>query len=232
MNRAPVAAGAVPAARGLMSWSGGKDSMLALHHAAASGVRVEALLTMLDETGQRSRSHALPPHLLQAQADALGLRLVTGRAGWADYEAVFTQRLRALAADGCTHAVFGDIDLQPHRDWEERVCAGAGLQPVLPLWQRPRRGLVDELFALGFRARVVCIDATKLAPSFCGRWFDPGFVADLPPGVDACGEGGEFHTIVVDGPGFAFPVAHELVALHDVRSTTPATGHHIVAELT
>ena len=217
--------------RAFFSWSGGKESMLALHRARAAGWRGEALLAMFDESGRRSRSHAIPPHLMQAQAEALGVALVIGRAGWADYEAVFTQQLRRFAAQGLTHGLFGDIDLQAHRDWEEKVCASAGLVAELPLWQQDRRALVDELLALGYRARVVCVDARVLDASFCGREFDARFLADLPAGVDACGENGEFHTFVFDGPRFVRPVAHELVQVHELRQQAPAPGQHFVAEL-
>lgn len=217
--------------RAFFSWSGGKDSMLALHRALAAGWRVEALLAMFDEDGERSRSHAIPPHLMQAQAEALGIPLVIGRAGWVDYEAVFAAQMRRFAAQGITHGLFGDIDLQPHRDWEEKVCAAAGLTAALPLWQQPRRALVDELLALGYRARVVCVDARFLDAGFCGREFDGAFLADLPPHVDACGENGEFHTFVFDGPRFVRPVAHERVQVHEIRQSAPALGHHFVAEL-
>ena len=115
-----------PTRRAFCSWSGGKDSMLALHRALDAGFAVEALLAMFDEGGERSRSHAIPPGLMRAQAAALGLPLVMRRAGWSDYEAVFVDQLRQFAAAGLTHGVFGDIDLQPHRDWEERVCASVG----------------------------------------------------------------------------------------------------------
>lgn len=213
------------------SWSGGKDSMLALHRALAAGRDVRALLAMFDESGERSRSHAIPPALMQAQADALGIPLVMRRAGWADYEAVFVDQLRAFARQGFTTGLFGDIDLQAHRDWEEKVCAAAGLTAELPLWQAPRRALVDELLALGYRARVVCVDARWLDASFCGREFDASFLADLPPGVDACGENGEFHTFVFDGPRFARPVPHRAAAVRSVASSVPAAGHHFVAEL-
>ena len=213
------------------SWSGGKDSMLALHRALDAGHEVTALLAMFDDTGERSRSHGLPPHLMQAQADALGIPLVMRRASWQTYEAVFTEQLRAFAAQGVTHGLFGDIDLQAHRDWEERVCAAAGIAAVLPLWLEPRGALVDELLARGYRARVVGVDARFLGAGFCGREFDARFIADLPPGVDACGENGEFHTFVFDGPRFASPVAHELVAVHELRPTAPAPGHYFMAEL-
>ena len=217
--------------RAFFSWSGGKDSMLALHRALAAGASVEALLAMFDESGERSRSHAIAPPLMRAQAVALGIPLVIASAGWADYESVFNAQLRRFAAQGITHGLFGDIDLQPHRDWEEKVCAAAGLRAGLPLWQEPRRALVDELLALGYRARVVCVDARFLDAGFCGREFDATFLADLPAGVDACGENGEFHTFVFDGPRFAAPVAHELVAVHEIRQSAPAPGHHFVAEL-
>jgi uncharacterized protein (TIGR00290 family) len=217
--------------KSFFSWSGGKDSMLALHRALDAGHDVQALLAMFDETGERSRSHALPPHLLQAQADALGIPLVTRPATWQSYEAVFTDQLRAFAAQGIACGLFGDIDLQPHRDWEEKVCAAAGITAVLPLWQQPRRALVDELFALGYRARVVTVDARFLDASFCGREFDDRFVADLPADVDACGENGEFHTFVFDGPRFAHPVAHTLVRVRELTPTAPAPGHFFAAEL-
>jgi uncharacterized protein (TIGR00290 family) len=217
--------------RAFFSWSGGKDSMLALHRALDAGVRVEALLAMFDEGGERSRSHAIPRALMQAQADALGIPLVMRSASWADYEDVFITQLRTFAAQGLTLGVFGDIDLLPHRDWEEKVCAAAGLTALLPLWQEPRRALVDEGLALGHRARVVCVDARWLGASFCGREFDAAFLGDLPPGVDACGENGEFHTFVFDGPRFAGPVSHEVIAVHEVRPQAPAPGHYFVAEL-
>ena len=223
--------GSSPPERAFFSWSGGKDSMLALHRALAAGTRVEVLLAMFDETGERSRSHAIPPQLMQAQADALGIPLVMRNAGWADYEAVFVDQLRAFARQGFTLGLFGDIDLQPHRDWEEKVCAAAGLRAELPLWLQPRRALVDELLLLGYRARVVCVDARWLDASFCGREFDAAFLAELPDGVDACGENGEFHTFVFDGPRFAQPVPHHRVAVHELKPAAPAPGHYFVAQL-
>lgn len=217
--------------RAFFSWSGGKDSMLALHRALAAGTGVEALLAMFDESGERSRSHALPPRLMQAQADALGIPLLMRQASWTDYEAVFTDQLQRFAAEGMTHGLFGDIDLQAHRDWEEKVCRAAGVAAVLPLWQEPRRALVDELLSLGYRSRVVCVDARFLDAGFCGREFDASFIADLPAGVDSCGENGEFHTFVFDGPRFSRPVTHELVRVHELKPVAPAPGHYFVAEL-
>jgi uncharacterized protein (TIGR00290 family) len=204
--------------------------MLALHRALTSGYRVEALLAMFDEEGGRSRSHGLAPHLLHAQARALGIPLVTRGASWATYETEFITATRELAAKGLHYGLFGDIDLEPHRAWEEKVCAAAGIEAVLPLWQEPRAALVEEFLALGYRARVVCTNGRWLNGSFCGRLFDAAFLGDLPPGVDACGENGEFHTFVFDGPRFAEPVAHRLVTVHERCFETPPTAFH-VAEL-
>lgn len=203
--------------KAFFSWSGGKDSMLALHRALEAGYEVAALLTMFDESGDRSRSHGLPPNVLQAQADALGIPLVTARASWQDYEAVMIRQLKAFAAEGISVGLFGDIDLQAHRDWEEKVCAEAGLRAELPLWGEERLALVQEFLALGYEARVVCINGRDLDRSFCGRWFDPAFVRDLPPGVDACGENGEFHTAVIAGPNFRQRVETDIAAIHELR---------------
>jgi uncharacterized protein (TIGR00290 family) len=221
----------VAASRAFFSWSGGKDSMLALHRALDAGVQVEALLAMYDETGERSRSHAISRELMAAQAAALGIPLVMRSASWRDYEAVFVDQLRQFAALGLTHGVFGDIDLQPHRDWEEKVCASAGISALLPLWQQDRRALAQQVIDLGFRARVVCVDARWLDASFCGAEYGEAFLARLPAGVDACGENGEFHTFVFDGPRFVQPVAHRVAAVHELRFEAPAPGHYFSAEL-
>lgn len=180
--------------------------MLALWHARSENLEPTVLLTMFDETGLRSRSHGVPRSLVESQARAMGLELLGPSAGWKDYESVFVAALRALRARGIEVAIFGDIDLEPHREWEERVCKAAGLDHCLPLWQRNRLELARESIALGFKAIVVCVDSRYLDDEFCGRQFDESFIADLPPGVDACGENGEFHTFVYDGPSFQGPV--------------------------
>jgi uncharacterized protein (TIGR00290 family) len=191
------------AKRALCSSSGGKDSLLALWHAGRQDLRPTTLLTMFDETGLRSRSHGVPRALVESQARSMGLDLIGPSAGWSNYEPVFVQTLTNLKRSGHEAAIFGDIDLEPHREWEARVCQAAGLEHCLPLWQRNRLELARESIALGFEAVVVCVDSRCLADDFCGRTFDESFIADLPAGVDACGENGEFHTFVFDGPLFA-----------------------------
>jgi uncharacterized protein (TIGR00290 family) len=194
-----VDSGSAPA---VWSSSGGKDSLLALWHAKRLGMRPATMLTMFEETGLRSRSHGISQRLMELQAQALGLELVMPAASWADYEKVFVQALRLLRESNHRTAIFGDIDLQAHRDWEERVCSTADLQACLPLWHRDRRELAEESIGLRFRSIVVCTDSRYLSDEFCGREFDARFIADLPPGVDPCGENGEFHTFVYDGPLF------------------------------
>lgn len=196
----------------LVSWSGGKDSCLAFWRAKQAGADIRLLITAMDESGERSRSHGVPPELLKAQAAALGLPLEFYHTSWKTYEEKFITLLRDAHAKGIRQAIFGDIDLVPHREWEEKVCAAAGLSAELPLWLEPRRKLVDEFLAEGFKAVVVCVNGNYLDASFAGRDFDHQFLDDLPPGVDACGENGEFHTFVVDGPAFTSPVPFKRAA--------------------
>jgi diphthine-ammonia ligase len=190
------------------SWSGGKDSALAFHRARKAGGVPVALINMLDETGGRSRSHGLRPEILEAQAAALGVPLRTALASWAGYENAFTALLAGAVVDGAGAAVFGDIDLAAHRDWEEKVCSVAGLRVSLPLWLEPRRTLVDELLGLGFRALIVAVREDALPARLLGRTLDAALVAEIESlGADACGENGEYHTVLVDGPDFARPLS-------------------------
>ncbi|OLV18757.1 hypothetical protein BOO71_0004648 [Deinococcus marmoris] len=189
------------------SWSGGKDSALAFHRAKRGGGVPLAVINMLDEAGQRSRSHGLRPEVLAAQASALGVPLRTAHASWATYESEFTALLAGAVVDGATAAVFGDIDLAAHREWEEKVCESAGLRVSLPLWLEPRRTLVDELLGLGFCALIVAVKEDALPARLLGRALNAELVAEIEGlGADACGENGEYHTVLVDGPDFARPI--------------------------
>jgi diphthine-ammonia ligase len=196
--------------RCLCSWSGGKDSCLALHRAQQAGARVEWLVSMLIEGGERSRSHGLRADLIRAQAQSLGLRLTTVAASWANYEARFIGALSELATEGIEAGIFGDIDGQEHLEWEHKVCAAAGLTAALPLWQGERLSLVEEFVAAGFSTRIVMVRDGVLPPDYLGRTLDLELAAELQGlGVDASGENGEFHTVVVDGPCFRRPLAIE-----------------------
>jgi diphthine-ammonia ligase len=186
-----------------ISWSGGKDGWLALVRARRAGLDVRYALTMFDESGARSRSHAIPPDVVALQARALGLEAVSAPTSWQSYEQSTVAALRGLSARGVDTAVFGDIDIPAHRAFEERVCAAAALQAELPLWQQDRATLVEDMFSHGLKAVVVTTDDRFLDGAYCGRRFDRDFVASLPREVCPCGENGEFHTFVVGGAGFA-----------------------------
>jgi len=215
------------------SWSGGKDSYLALHRAVAGGGRAIAVLTMLREDGRLSHSHGLPLAFVERQAEALGLPLVCRAASWDTYEAAFLDGLAELRELGAEAGVFGDIDLQPHRDWVERVCGVAGLDACLPLWLEPRRALLDELFAAGVEATIVTVNTERLGERFLGRRLGAALIPELEAaGVDACGEEGEFHTVVTAAPLFAAPVEiarHGTLAVDQYRFAEIAAAHPVEA---
>jgi uncharacterized protein (TIGR00290 family) len=189
-----------------VSWSGGKDSCLALWRSQQSGFKVTHLLTALEETGSRVRSHGVSVQLMRAQAAALKLDIEFLSASWKEYEYQFIEKLTFLKSLGIQSGIFGDIDLIAHREWEEKVCGAAGIAACLPLWNEDRLSLVNEFFHAGFKARVSCVDGRFLDDTFVGCEFDQSFIDRLPAGVDACGENGEFHTFVYDGPNFINPV--------------------------
>lgn len=192
------------------SWSGGKDSCLALYRAMQAGAGPASLLSMLCEDGQRSRSHGLLPAVLEAQAASLGMPLVTRMASWPDYESVFVAALRELRGLGVEAGVFGDIDLEDHRLWEEKVCSAAGIEAYLPLWQTDRLTLLGEFLSLGFGALIVVTNAEKLGREYLGRALDRELVCEFERmGIDPSGEEGEYHTVVTDGPIFSEPVRLE-----------------------
>ena len=206
--------------RTAISWSGGKDSCLALEHAASRGLRADTLLTMVDPGGL-SKSHSLPTDLLAAQANALGARLLPVVADVKDYGAVFLATLRSLREAGTTHMVFGDIDLQAHRDWLEPLCRSAEIEAVFPLWGMTRKAVASDILERGIRATVVCVDTRWLDESFCGVPYDQTFLDRLPQGVCPCGENGEFHTFVWDAPSFSEPIRCIDGPARRVRSLPP-----------
>jgi diphthine-ammonia ligase len=206
------AAGAGPdpiaGARIFISWSGGKDAYLALQRAVRRGAEPTVIVCMLHEDGLVSRGHGLPLALLEEQAAALGVPLVTRATSWEEYEAVFVSLLHELRMQGVQAGVFGDIDLQAHRDWVENVCEVCGLGSHLPLWQEPRRALLGEFLSSGGRATIVAVDHSKLGAEFLGLELDDDVISRLEAaGADACGEEGEYHTMVTDAPLFSRPVA-------------------------
>jgi len=186
------------------SWSGGKDSCLALYWAIRQGGRPQCLLTMLDETGSKSRSHGLPKPLIEQQAKRLGLPVIFRSATWDQYEREFISALQEIKKRNIPVGVFGDIDVESHRQWVQRVCATIDVLPYHPLWQRERRELLDEFMQLNFKAMIVVVKNGQLNKKFLGRNIDQSTVAKLEEvGIDPSGELGEYHTLVTDGPIFS-----------------------------
>jgi uncharacterized protein (TIGR00290 family) len=192
----------------ISSWSGGKDSCFALMQTLKDKTNTLAvLLNMMNENGKVSRSHGLPLAILQQQADAIGVPLSGTPASWKDYEALYINTLKKLKTAHNTEAVvFGDIDLEPHREWEEKVCAASEHEALLPLWQQDRKELVYAMIDNGIKAIIVSCN-THLGEAFLGREITRDLVTELEAaGVDACGENGEYHTAVIDCPLFSQPV--------------------------
>lgn len=185
------------------SWSGGKDSALALYRALQQDLKPKKLLNMLNEKGENSRSHNLPLSVLKAQAASLEIPLVTKRTSWNDYESVFIETLKEFAEDGIKKGVFGDIDLEEHREWEEMVCRKANMTAYLPLWNQDREALLYEFLNLGFKTMIVVVNEDYLDKKYLGKIVDKNLVIKFKElGIDPSGENGEYHTVVLDGPIF------------------------------
>ncbi len=194
------------------SWSGGKDACLAMYRAwSGSAGKPRYLLTTLEEDGSRSRGHGIPVEVLERQAACLGIPLLAVPTSWEEYEDNFRAAIRGMAPAGVRAGVYGDIELDAHREWVERVTSAEGMRAFLPLWLDPRPVLLREFLQAGFTATIVAVKDPRLGPSFLGRVLDEAIIGEFEAlGVDACGEDGEYHTLVTDGPVFQQPLAVEL----------------------
>ncbi len=198
----------------LLSWSSGKDSAWSLHLLRQQNeYEIAGLLTTLNAAFDRVAMHSTRRALLERQAEAAGLPLITVALPWpcsnADYEQIMAGVCHTAVEQGVAAIAFGDLFLQDIRAYRERQLQGTGLEPVFPLWHIPTRELADDMIAEGLRARLVCVDLKKLPSTFAGRDFDSQLLADLPAGVDPCGENGEFHTCVYGGPMFSKEISIE-----------------------
>ena len=210
----------------IVAWSGGKDSTMALHALLHGGEhRVVTLLTTITEGYERISIHGVRRSLLQRQVAALGLPLLEVRIPPTSTNAEYEARMDAALARAAeqwpeaTSVVHGDLFLEDVRRYRETMLARRGLRGVFPLWGRDTRALAHEFVRLGYKGVLTCVDTQALGREFAGREFDDALLADLPPDVDPCGENGEFHTFVYDGPLFAAPVVHARgdVVLRDDR---------------
>ena len=213
--------------RAAISWSAGKDACLALLQARAQGWLVQQFFTLCEPDGL-SKSHALQPALIQAQVQALGGTWQPVLVAPGAYGPAFAATLDGLKASGISAVIFGDIDLQAHRDWLAPACARAGLQALFPLWGQQRAALAQQVIASGMQARLVCVDTRWLDATFCGAAYDQALLDRLPAGVCPVGEGGEFHTVVLGGPGFAAALQVLDLPQRRVASTPPLSPTTLV----
>ena len=182
------------------SWSGGKDCALATYKAISQGHEVLYLVNFISEDGERTRSHGIKASALALQAEAIGIPLIQRKTSWENYEENFKKVVRELKDKGIEGGVFGDIDLEEHREWVERVCTELEIMALLPLWGVKAEKLIDEFLKLEFKAIVI---ATRLEEELLGKVLDKALVEEITQlGSHPCGERGEYHTFVTAGPIF------------------------------
>lgn len=195
----------------IIGWSGGKDSAFCLYKIQQSKkYKVEALLTTMTQDYDRISIHGVRRILLEQQAEALGLTLekmfIKKGASNTEYEEGLLKILRQYLNRGVTLGVFGDIFLEDVRHYREELLANVGMRAIFPLWKKNTKQFSEEFIDCGFKALITVVDAQVLGKEFAGREYDKHFLADLPKEIDPCGENGEFHSFVYDGPNFSKPV--------------------------
>jgi len=194
------------------SWSGGKDSCLASWKTVRAGIKVDYLLNTVRRESDRVAFHGVKAELVEAQARSMGIPLIQKSVGEDDYREVFISSLEELKARGVGSMIFGDIDVQQNREWCEGVCKEVGLRPHFPLWGADQRELLSEFLVAGFKAVTVCVDAAFFSEEELAKTLDDAWLSRLDEGRKAgtgstyCGENGEYHTFVYDGPLFQHPI--------------------------
>jgi len=185
------------------SWSGGKDSCLAYYKAIKNGFKVSHLLNFITEDGTKSRSHGINSELIQRQAEVIGIPVIQVKTTWQTYEQKFKEAINKLKQKGIKGIVFGDIDVQEHKKWTDRVSNELNVRAIQPLWRYKQRELLNEFIDEGFEALVVSLKPDVLDKKWLGKKVDKNFLKDLDElNINLCGEKGEYHTFVTDGPMF------------------------------
>ncbi len=200
--------------RFIASFSGGKDSTLSIHRAIAAGMVPAGLVTTWNTDMGRSWFHGLPDEVLDALSAAWRMPIALIRTNGPDYAANFEQHLWDARTNGVEICVFGDIDLEPHREWCTARCEAAGMEACFPLWQENRKALVHEFLDLGYRTVITTVDTERMGEHFLGRELDKPTVEEIEAcGADACGENGEYHTFTFAGPMLVEKVPYRLGGL-------------------
>lgn len=194
-----------------LSWSSGKDSAWTLHLLRQQpDIQITALITTFNTEADRVAMHAVRRALVEDQAKRIGIPLWAVELPWPCSNSEYEDRMRSVCqratAEGIAAVAFGDLFLQDVRDYRIRQLQGSGLEPLFPVWQIPTGQLSRDMIAAGVRAKITCVDPSKVAKSFAGREYDASLLHALPAGVDPCGENGEFHTFVYDAPVFSHPI--------------------------
>lgn len=194
-----------------VNWSSGKDAAFALYKIQTSGAyNIRKLVTTVNTEVERVSMHGLRKELLHQQAESIGIPLqiigLKGTVSIEEYNAAMAEAIAQLKAEGFTQSIFGDIFLEDLKAYREKQLKSVKITPVFPLWKKDTKQLITEFIEQGFKAITLCVNAKVLDKSFCGREVDLEFINSLPEHVDACGENGEFHTFVYDGPNFKEPV--------------------------
>ncbi len=198
-----------------LNWSSGKDAAFALYIIQQNDhIKVEKLVTTINNDIGRISMHGVRRELLVQQAKNIGIPLhqisLEGNVSMSTYNDIMQEQVKLLKKEGFTHSVFGDIFLEDLRDYRERQLKNGGIEAIFPLWKQDTSNLMNRFLEAGFKAIIVCVNAKLLDKSFCGRIIDRELIDSLPEGVDPCGENGEFHTFVFDGPIFKKPIGFQI----------------------
>ncbi len=212
-----------------MNWSGGKDSALCLYKILQdTHYSVDCLLTTVNAVHDRISMHGVRRELLIAQAASIDIKLNTvelpEKPGMDEYEKIMSKIFFSLKNENYTTAIFGDIFLEDLKEYREKQLSAVGINCIFPLWENDTRKLMREFLLLGFKAVIVCVNEQYLDKSFCGRLIDESFIRDLPGNVDICGENGEYHSFVFDGPIFNTAINFKIGEV--VRRTYPAPSNN------
>jgi len=200
--------------KSVFNWSGGKDSALALFYVLNNDqINIRSLVTTVNQDNARISMHGVRETLLNQQAKSIGLPLkkilLSEMPSMNEYNTRMRIMLEEFEADGITHSIFGDIFLEDLKQYRDKKLAEIGMEGVYPLWKKDTKKIMHQFIYLGFKSIVICINTKYLGDAFLGRELDYQFIKDLPENVDVCGENGEYHTFVYDGPIFSSPILFE-----------------------